>query len=118
MKFSNISIRTDYSILSKNNEFAIVPKDNFFEAMDFIKSTITENTFNNIIKKHPITIPDIKAIDEDNDCVIEDYIVINLTNFNYFVIAIKILMEDNYQLLKNKYQFEIVPLDIKFDNCF
>ena len=110
MKFSNLSIRSDYSILSKDNEFAIVHKNRFFEAMEFIKSTI--------IKKHPITIPDIKAIDEDNDCVIEDYIVINSTNFDYFVIAIKILMEDNYQLLKDKYQFDIVPLDIQFDNCF
>ena len=118
MKFSNLSIRSDYSILSKDNEFAIVHKNRFFEAMEFIKSTITENIFNNIIKKHPITIPDIKAIDEDNDCVIEDYIVINSTNFDYFVIAIKILMQDNYQLLKDKYQFDIVPLDIQFDNCF
>ena len=118
MKFSNISIRTDYTILFKNNEFAIVPKKSFFEAIEFIKSIITEKTFNNITNKHPIIIPDVKAIDADNDCVIEDYIVINLTNFNYFVIAVKILMEDNYQLLKNKYQFEIVPLDIKFDNCF
>lgn len=118
MKFSNLSIRTDYSILSKNNEFAIVPKHNFFEAMDFIKSIITENAFNNIINRHQIIMPDIKAIDADNDCVIEDYMVINLTNFNYFVIAIKILMEENYQLLKDKYQFDIVPLDINFDNCF
>ena len=49
MKFSNLSIRSDYSILSKDNEFAIVHKNRFFEAMEFIKSTITENIFNNII---------------------------------------------------------------------
>tara|TARA_B110001469_G_C9351665_1_gene185193 strand:+ start:165 stop:521 length:357 start_codon:yes stop_codon:yes gene_type:complete len=118
MKFSNISIRSDYSILSKKNEFAIVPKKSFFEAMDFIKSIITEKAFNNIVNRHKVIMPDIKAIDVDNDCVIKDYIVINLTNFNYFVIAIKILMEDNYQLLKDKYQFDIIPLEVKFDNCF
>lgn len=116
MNLSNIKIRTDYSVISKEYKFAIVDKDSFLNAIDFIKSNIEEVAFENLINKYQIIIPDAKII--DGETIVNDHILINEQNFNYFVIAVKILMEDNYQLLKDKYQFNVFPLNIDYDDCF
>lgn len=116
MNLSNIKIRTDYSVISKEYKFAIVNKDSFLNAIDFIKSSIEEVAFENLTNKYQIIIPDAKII--NGETIVNDHILINQQNFNYFVIAVKILMEDNYQLLKDKYQFNIFPLDINYNDFF
>lgn len=114
MNAEHIHIHYNYSIFSNNTKLALVDKEKFFKAMNFIKTEISEDAFYQLLEQYIIIIPNAKVFNNGN--LVKNYIIINSINFNYFVIAVKILMEHNYQILKDKYQFEIIPLNIEENN--
>lgn len=112
MNMSNIKIRSNYFVTFKYNKLAIVHKDSFFKAINFIESNIEKVAFENLINKYQIVIPDVKIL--NGEAILNDYILINEENFKYFIICVRILIDDNYQLLKDKYQFDIFSLNTEF----
>ncbi len=110
IKFSiNASLQEILSI----SDPAAVNKSVFNLSLDYIESVIGNDVFNALLNGFQLSYPEI-PLSVDNKKT-DEYLLINYTNFNNFVIVIKSLMGDKYNKLKEDFLFEIYPLDFKLN---
>lgn len=113
MSTINFSISASFQeILSISNP-AAAHKSSFNQSLNYIENVIGSDVFNALMDGFQITYPNI-PLSIDNKQT-DEYLLINHDKFNKFTIVIKSLMGDKYQKLKNDFQFDMYPLDLKLD---
>ena len=113
MELKNVKVNACFSKLTELTDPALFNSKQLMNSLRFVEDTIGSDVYNSLLFGFQMLHSDVDILSDDK--ITNQYLLLDQTKFKHFTIVLKSLMGDKYEILKEKYQFDVHPLDIKLN---